>query len=50
MRYMATTIAHELVHMWFGDLVTCDWWEYVWLNEGFAEYLEYLVIDSVSHT
>ncbi|KAK0167897.1 hypothetical protein PV327_001752 [Microctonus hyperodae] len=47
MRYMATTIAHELVHMWFGDLVTCDWWEYVWLNEGFAEYLEYLVIDSI---
>lgn len=47
MRYLKTVIAHELVHMWFGNLVTCDWWEYLWLNEGFAQYFEWIVIDSV---
>ena len=32
-------IAHELAHMWFGDLVTMRWWDDLWLNESFAEYL-----------
>ncbi|MBE1492878.1 aminopeptidase N [Plantactinospora soyae] len=34
----ATTIAHEMAHMWFGDLVTLRWWDDLWLNESFAEY------------
>ncbi|KAG4070580.1 hypothetical protein HA402_011967 [Bradysia odoriphaga] len=38
---VATVITHEQAHMWFGDLVTCDWWEYTWLNEGFARYFQY---------
>ncbi|MGI5215616.1 aminopeptidase N [Plantactinospora sp. CA-290183] len=35
----ATVVAHELAHMWFGDLVTMRWWDDLWLNESFAEYL-----------
>ncbi|WP_375501244.1 aminopeptidase N [uncultured Jatrophihabitans sp.] len=39
----AVTIAHEMAHMWFGDLVTMRWWDDLWLNESFAEYLGHRV-------
>ena len=39
----AATIAHEMAHMWFGDLVTMRWWDDLWLNESFAEYLGHRV-------
>ena len=38
----AVTILHELAHMWFGDLVTMTWWDDLWLNESFAEYVSTL--------
>ena len=40
----ATVIAHEMAHMWFGDLVTMRWWDDLWLNESFAEYIGTLTI------
>lgn len=40
----ATTIIHELAHMWFGDLVTMKWWNDLWLNEAFADFVNYIVL------
>jgi aminopeptidase N len=40
----AEVIAHEMAHMWFGDLVTMRWWDDLWLNESFAEYMGYRVV------
>ena len=42
---IAIIIAHELAHMWFGNLVTVEWWTHLWLKEGFASYLQYHSID-----
>ncbi|BDD59143.1 hypothetical protein MAP00_004376 [Monascus purpureus] len=42
---IAYVVAHELAHQWFGNLVTMDWWNELWLNEGFATWVGWLAVD-----
>ncbi|KAL2157238.1 hypothetical protein VTH06DRAFT_6278 [Thermothelomyces fergusii] len=42
---IAYVVAHELAHQWFGNLVTMDWWDELWLNEGFATWAGWLAVD-----
>ena len=47
LRRIATLIAHEISHQWFGNLVTMTFWDCLYLNEGFATFMQYLAIDSI---
>jgi cytosol alanyl aminopeptidase len=48
--FIMETIAHEIAHMWFGNLVTMTWWDDYWLNESFAEWLAYKVMQQSEPT
>ena len=47
-RLRAQVIAHEMAHMWFGDLVTMRWWDGIWLNESFAEFMGLETVDAAT--
>ncbi|HVM46237.1 MAG TPA: M1 family aminopeptidase, partial [Candidatus Thermoplasmatota archaeon] len=47
-KYIARVIAHEFAHQWFGNLVTMAWWDDIWLNESFAEWMAHKAADAIA--
>ncbi|XP_019765505.2 endoplasmic reticulum aminopeptidase 1 isoform X4 [Dendroctonus ponderosae] len=45
-QWITTTITHQIIHQWFGNLVTMKWWSDLWLYEGFTTYLQYLGVEN----
>lgn len=44
-QWIALIVGHELAHQWFGNLVTMEWWTHLWLNEGYASFVEFLCVN-----
>lgn len=44
---VASVVVHEITHMWFGNMVTPEWWSYLWLSEAFARYFQYFATADV---
>lgn len=47
---LADTLAHELAHHWFGNLVTMSWWDDLWLNESFADFISQYILGKINDT
>ena len=48
MTRLANTVTHELSHHWFGNLVTMKWWNDLWLNESFADFISHFMLDKMN--
>ena len=46
---LADTMAHQLAHHWFGNLTTMKWWDDLWLNESFAQFIGYYVLEVIQN-
>uniref|UniRef100_A0A1B6E9J3 Aminopeptidase n=1 Tax=Clastoptera arizonana TaxID=38151 RepID=A0A1B6E9J3_9HEMI len=44
-QWIALVVGHEIAHQWFGNLVTMEWWTHLWLNEGYASFVEFLCVE-----
>ena len=46
---VATVVNHELAHQWFGNLVTMAWWDDLWLNESFADFISHFCLEKIKN-
>ena len=50
MYILAVVVSHELSHHWFGNYVTMEWWDDLWLNESFAEFISCFILEKIKNS